>query len=151
MLCFNGEIVPQYEFSVSLKVTHPEMKASDISEKLSMQPEMCSDVGADRKSRNGRLLGGVYDCTIWSKSLSSGKIDAEEMLFEDFVSNENSSLSMHQTFFKEVREAGGSIEYFVGWFSAGSINMNLVLEPELMQETSALGLSIVLCAYPDNE
>ena len=143
--------MPQYEFSVSLKVIHPEMKASDISEKLSMQPEMYSDVGADRKSRNGRLLGGVYESTIWSKSLSSGKIDAEEMLFEDFVSKQNSSLSIHQEFFKDVREAGGSIEYFVGWFGSGSINMNIVLEPELMQKTSVLGVSIVLCAYPDNE
>jgi len=143
--------VPQYEFSVSLKVMHPEMKASAISEKLSMQPEMYSDVGADRKSRDGRLLGGVYESTIWSKSLSSGKIDAEEMIFEDFVSDQNSNLSMHQKFFKDVREAGGSIEYFVGWFSSGSINMNIVLEPELMQKTSALGVAIVLCAYPDNE
>ena len=143
--------MPQYEFSVSLKVMHPEMKASAISEKLSMQPEMYSDVGADRKSRDGRLLGGVYESTIWSKSLSSGKIDAEEMIFEDFVSDQNSNLSMHQKFFKDVREAGGSIEYFVGWFSSGSINMNIVLEPELMQKTSALGVAIVLCAYPDNE
>jgi len=127
------------------------MKASTISERLSMQPEMCSDVGADRKSKGGRLLGGVYESTIWSKSLSSGKIDAEEMLFEDFVSDQNFSLSKHQKFFKDVRETGGSIEYFVGWFSSGSINMNIVFEPELMQKTSALGVTIVLCAYPDNE
>ncbi len=143
--------MPQYEFSVSLKIVHPEMKSSAISEKLSMQSEIFNDVGAERKSGDGRLLGAAYESTIWSKSLSGGKVDAEEMLFEDFVSNQNSNLSIHQKFFKEVREAGGSVEYFIGWFSSGSINMNIVLEPELMQKTSALGVAIVLCAYPDNE
>jgi len=143
--------VPQYEFSVSLKIVHPRIQASIISGKLSMEPEICSNVGANRVSPTGVLLGGVYEKTIWSKSLTEGKVDAEDMLFEEFVAIQNSSLSTHQNFFNEVRKAGGSIEYFVGWFSSGSINMNIVLSPELMKNTSELGVTIVICAYPDDE
>ena len=143
--------MPQYEFSVSLKVVHPEMKASYISDQLSMEPEIYSDAGTDRVSKSGKLLGGVYESTVWSNDLSGGKIDAEEMLFEDFISTQNAGLSDHQRFFNEVRKTGGVVEYFVGWFSSESINMNIVLEPDLMRKTSELGVSIVMCAYPDNE
>ena len=143
--------MPQYEFRVSLKIVHPTLQASAISEKLSVDPEIYSNVGTDRVSPTGTLLGGVYDHTIWSRSLTADKIDAEDMLFEEFIEMQNSKLSAHRNFFNEVRKVGGSVEYFVGWFSSGSINMNIALSSELMKSTSELSVAIVFCAYPDSD
>lgn len=144
--------MPQYEFTVSLKVVHPKMKVEYISEYLSMNPDAQYDVGSERVSKAGRPLGGTYECTLWNKDLCHGnKLDAEETLFEEFVKEQNLVLAKYRDFFKEVCETGGCVEYFVGWFSSGSINMSIVFDPELMQSTSELNISIVLCAYPDNE
>lgn len=94
------------------------MNASNISKWLSMKSYQYSDVGTDRVSKNGKLLGGIYENTVWSKSLTREKIDAEDMLFENFV----------------------------GWFSSGSINMNSVLESNLMQKTSELDMKGFSCS-----
>lgn len=128
------------------------MSTAYISECLSMLPTNSYEVGSPRIAINGRLLGGVHKHSFWSIDLSGKeKLDAEDITFEEFISKTNDSLVEHQEFFKDVRRTGGEIEYFVGWFSNGSINMNIVLDTQLMKSTSDLGISIVLCAYPDHE
>jgi hypothetical protein len=127
------------------------MKASDISAGLFQKPTDWHDAGTDRVSKNGRKLGGTYDESLWSLNLTGEeKIDAEDTIFEEFIASKNLEFSKHKGFLKAVIETGGSIEYFVGWFSEGSINMNIILEPYLMKATSELGIAIVLCAYPEN-
>ncbi|ASP37842.1 hypothetical protein CHH28_03755 [Bacterioplanes sanyensis] len=64
----------------------------------------------------------------------------------------NMELSAYKSFFYDFVQSGGSIDYFIGWFSTGSLNMKLLLDADLMQRTAELGINIVLCAYPcDNE
>ena len=117
-----------------------------------MKPDRYHDVGNDRVAESGRPLGGTYERSLCCYDLYQGKkIDAEEILFEEFIVKTNNSLVKHKSFFKEVRESGGKVDYFVGWFSNGSCNMNIYLDDNLMKLTSELGISIVLCAYPDPE
>jgi len=128
------------------------MKSSHISKVLSVQPEMWHDVGTERVTKNGRKLGGTYEESLVSIDLCKGKkINAEDILFEEFIANQNKEFSKHSDFFTKVCETGGTLEYFVGWFSEGSINMNIFLDASLMKATSELGVSIVLCAYPEDE
>lgn len=140
--------MPQYEFNVSLRISHPEMKAAWITEKLSITPDYSYDVGSDRVSVKGRPLGGKHDMTGWMRYLTDGKMDAEDQLFEDFISEQNLKLSAHKGFFFDVTKAGGEVQYFVGWFSTGTINMSLVLSTDLMRSTADLGIGIIMCAYP---
>lgn len=108
--------MPQYEYSVSLRVIHPELKASEISDYLSMKPSKSYDVGSERKAKNGRPLGGLYKESLWSRDLSLGKkIDAEEKEFDEFIAEQNFLFLEYKDFFKKVRATGGEVEYFVGW------------------------------------
>ena len=144
--------MPTYEYVASLRVLHPNMSSYQISDGLKLEPTKWRDVGTERMAKNGRKLGGVYKESLWSLNLcNSGKIDANELQFEDFVARQNKVLSKHHEFLKIVRDTGGSIEYFVGWYGNGGVNMDIVLDPKLMKSTSELGISIVLCAYPGTD
>jgi hypothetical protein len=143
--------VPDYKFCVSLNISHPNMEVNDISEQLSLQPTSSHDVGDLRVTKRGRLLGGSYEDMRWSLDLCDGnKLDAEDVLFEDYISSKNESFERNKSFFNEIRSSGGTIEYFVGWFSVDSTNMNIYLEPSLLKSTSELAISIVLCAYSES-
>jgi len=142
--------LPQYEFCVSLKISHPNIKAQEITKRLDLEPTCSHDVGDIRVTPKGRVLKGVYEDTYWSLDLCDNKkIDAGDVLFEEFIEQQNKKLAVNRAFFEEIRTCGGVVEYFVGWFSRGSINMNIFLEPNLMKSTAELNISIVLCAYPD--
>ena len=143
--------MPDYKFCVSLNISHPNMEVKTISEQLSLQPNSSHDVGDLRVTKHGRLLGGIYEDMRWSLDLCDGnRLDAEAVLFEDFISLKNVEFERHKSFFNEIRSSGGTIDYFVGWFSVDSINMNIYLEPSLLKSTADLDIAIVLCAYPDN-
>ncbi len=143
--------MPDYKFSVSLQISHPQVDAKTISDTLSLSPTNSHDTGDLRVTKNGRLLGGSYEDMFWNLDLCDGKrIDAEDVLFEEFIAQKNAKLEKHKDFFNKLRATGGVIEYFVGWFSVDSINMSIYLEPPLLKNTADLGISIVLCAYPEN-
>jgi hypothetical protein len=127
------------------------MEVKTITEHLSLQPETSHDLGDLRVTKHGRLLGGSYEEMYWSFDLCEGKrIDADEILFEDFIALKNSEFKIHKEFFNGIRATGGIIEYFVGWFSVDSINMNIFLDPPLLKSTADLDISIALCAYPED-
>ncbi len=143
--------MPDYKFCVSLNISHPKMEVETISENLSLQPEASHDVGDLRITKHGRLLGGSYEEMYWSFDLCEGRrIDADEILFEDFIAIKNNEFNKHKALFNDIRATGGTIEYFVGWFSVDSINMNIFLDPPILKSTADLDISIVLCAYPED-
>ena len=143
--------MPDYKFCVSLNISHPKMEVKTISEQLSLQPETSHDVGDLRVTKHGRLLGGSYEEMYWSFDLCEGKrLDADDILFEEFIVQKNTELEKHQALFNEIRSTGGAIDYFVGWFSVDSINMNIYLEPQLLKSIADLDISITLCAYPED-
>jgi len=144
--------MPDYKFCVSLSITHPSYNAEEISKALGLSPTMARNVGEPRVSKNGSLLGGTNKETFWKVNLhSENKIHSDQELMESFISRENKKLEVHKQYFGELIESGGYIEYFIGWFSEGSINMNVTLEPKLLKETADLNITIGLAAYPYEE
>ncbi len=143
--------MPDYKFCVSLKISHPEMEPENISKELNLIPHIANKVGEPRITPNGRRLKANYESMFWTFDFCSGKgLDAEDVLFEEFIAARNNELAKHRSFFESLKETGGTVEYFVGWFSVDSINMNIYLDPPVLQSTADLGISIVLCAYPSN-
>lgn len=141
--------MPDYTFCVSLKISHPEIEPEDISKELNLKPHIAHKLGEPRITPNGRRLKGNYESMFWTFDFCNGeRLDAEDILFEEFIAARNSELAKHKSFFESLRESGGTIEYFVGWFSVDSINMNIYLDPPVLKSTADLSISIVLCAYP---
>jgi len=141
--------VPDYKFCVSLHISHPEINTKTISKELNLTPHKTHDIGEPRITPKGKRLNGNYENTFWSLDLCDGKrLDAEEILFEDFISVQNNKLKRYRGFFEKLRKSGGTVDYFIGWFSVDRINMNIYLEPSVLKSTAELNISLVLCAYP---
>jgi hypothetical protein len=141
--------VPDYKFCVSLNISHPDIEPGKISEEVDLQPHQAHKKGEPRYTPKGRRLNGNYESMFWRHDFADGeKLDSSDILFEEFIEARNIELSHHKAFFQNLRKSGGTIDYFVGWFSVDSINMNIYLDPPVLKSTADLGVSIVLCAYP---
>lgn len=142
--------MPDYDFTVSLNITHPTMEVDEVVEALSRNPEPSHNKGDLRIARNGRLLGGCFEEMFCRFDLCGGRnISSEEMLFEEFLKNKNNELAKYKDFFESIISTGGKVEYFVGWFSVDSVNMNIYFEPSLLKDIADLGITLALHAYPD--
>ena len=144
--------MPDYNFCVSLSVTHPTIDPAEISEKLGLSPAVERKVGDPRISRKGKLLGGDNKESFWRVNLhEEERLNSNEIYLEDFLSKKNEGLIIYKDYFKSLVDTGGYIEYFIGWFSVGSINMNITLEPKLLASTAELYISIGVAAYPNDD
>jgi hypothetical protein len=143
--------MPNYQYRVSLKLTHPSMHASAITQALSLAPDYKANIGEKRISARGRELSGANPATLWWKELSDNRLHAEQILLEDFLLTMNMELSAHKSFFYDFVQSGGSVDYFIGWFSTSSLNMSLLLDADLIQRTAELGINILLCAYTSDD
>ena len=54
-------------------------------------------------------------------------------------------LQSHQHFFRHIRDGGGRVEFYVGWFSIG--NTSDIFTCALMQKLHTLGIDLLLDIY----
>ena len=80
---------------------------------------------------------------------SRKKVGSKPIFIEDFLSKQNKRFKSHEKYFLTLIESGGYIEYFIGWFGTGNINMSISLTPELLHSIASLHFSVGLCAYPE--
>ena len=142
--------MPDYNYCVALSITHPTLDPSDITEALGTKATRSRKFGEPRVSTKGKLLKGVNKESFWSLDLHKEKrLQASSIYLEDFISEQNVRFKEHEVFFGNLLKSGGYIEYFIGWFSTGNINMCITLSPELLLETAELHISVGICAYPE--
>ncbi|WP_299022680.1 DUF4279 domain-containing protein [uncultured Photobacterium sp.] len=142
--------MPDYSYCVSLSISHPTVDTNEISEKLNVTPSIVRNIGEPRLSYSGKLLGGVNKESFWRLGLHDEKrLHSSQVLMEDFIAKQNERFQSNKEYFEELYRSGGYIEYFIGWFSEGSINMSVRFEPDLLKSTAELYISIGLDAYPE--
>jgi len=142
--------MPDYRFSISLRVKHPEIDPGEISRRLNIEPFRKWKHGDQGVTPKGTLLEGKYKETYWAANMHSEKrISSEVMTIEECIKNLNTRLEQFSMYFSDIVSSGGSVEYFVGWFSAD--NVGIYLSPGLMKQTSDLCISIGIAAYVGEE
>ena len=139
-----------YEYCVSLRVTHPDIDPNKITKALGIKPFRSWRAGEPRVSPKGTPLEGVSKESFWAAHTHKEKrLLSENIYLEDYISQFNKRLQPYASFFEELVNSGGYIEYFVGWFSEN--NVGATFEPSLMKETSALNIAIGLDVYVSEE
>ncbi len=134
-----------FEYKVSLRLEHPSIDPEQISEKLSMPPDISWKAGSRRISPKGKPLEGVYEKTYWSCALEH----PAGLGLADFLANFTAGLATHKPFFKWIRTGGGRSEYFVGWFSNG--NSGEMLSFDLLGKLSDLCIDLSLDVYASTD
>ena len=142
--------MPDYQFCVSLSITHPTVNPNEITGILDIKPSKIQTVGEPRISYKGESLEGLNKESFWRADLHQEKrLHSNDIYLEDFLAKQNEKIKIHKEYLNSLVESGGYIEYFIGWFSEGTINMSATFTPDLLQSTADLNISIGLDVYPD--
>jgi hypothetical protein len=131
-------------YSLSLRIWHPRTAPTMISDQLGLSPTHQWAAGSIRTTPAGTPLSGRHDSTYWSARLRAGR---GETLVEA-LEQTNARLTAHADFLQAILEAGGRIEYFVGWFAES--NTGFVLPSQLLASTSELGIDLAFDIYGPN-
>jgi len=138
-----------YEFCVSLSITHPDITPDEITEVLNITPSGSHIRGEPRVSPKGVRVGGVYEDNFWrAKMHLEDRLASPENFLEDYLSKINGELSVHKSYFSGLVKSGGYIEYFIGWFERDH-NLMATLSPELLRTTGELHIAIGIDAYTE--
>lgn len=106
------------------------------------QPGTAWMVGERRTTPKGDLLDGRHSWSYWASPFTPPD-DSDLMAF---VGRTVEELKPHVTFFRHLRDTGGSVEFFVGLFADG-VNIGMILPHDLMAELGAMGIDLALDIY----
>ena len=132
----------QFRSRISLRLRHPTMGPADISAALGMKPQFEWKVGEKRTTPNGEPLAGVNTVTYWC----SEGIETEGLDLADTLRSRLAALEACGRFLKDFVSTGGTIDYFISWFTNG-LNTGATLDWELLRRLSALQIDLDLDVY----
>jgi len=131
-----------FRYRFSLRLRHPTMDPKDISSALGMKPHFQWMAGKGRTTPKGDPLEGVNAVTYWC----SEGIEGEGFDLAGSLSSHLLALEARRPFFADFVLTGGSIDYFVAWFTDG-LNTGATLPWQLLKRLSDLRIDLDLDVY----
>jgi hypothetical protein len=140
-----------YEFSISLRLTHPTEDLASIYAKINTEPGFIPrqiwKVGSQRRGQQGQELEGTYDKSYcYFDLLTSPQKSTVESLSEAIEKNLE-LLEPFRSVLREHVESGGDSEFFVGLYIDS--NSGETFYPDLMQKMAEFKIKLSIDIYPD--
>lgn len=133
-----------YDYSISLRIWHPNMNPEYISSTLKVEPTHSKKAGDERSTPKGKPLPGINEETYFSYSIHTSK----KLLLEEAIEAHLADLAKHKQFIEEILDSGGRLSYFIGMYLEG--NAGLALTHSLLKKVSDLGIGLDLDIYPSD-
>jgi hypothetical protein len=140
-----------YEYSVVMRIRHPSLNLTKISERLTrslpgMIPGRLCNVGEERITPKGQKLEGVYKDSwfvfSFSEDIHSSKAKSLTVALYDFLER----LEPCEDLFHQLAESGGNAEFFIGLFIDENSGLNF--DPDLLRKLGELNIELGLDIYP---
>lgn len=137
----------QYEFTMSLRIRHPDVEPADITSALGIEPEHSWRAGEPRRNASGQALEGAYRESYWM-----GRLMAEPRLASDDVSVESevlrtlAQLRKSFTFLSGLKLEGAVTELLVSIFVRGDFRLEFL--PESLALLGRLGFTVSFDIQP---
>jgi Domain of unknown function (DUF4279) len=139
--------VQNYQFSVRLRIWHPNIDPEFISRQLDMQPCRSAKVGQPRATPNGTVLGGTYPHSYWcADPFNYGEYSSTDEAMEDVLASILEQLQPKKEFFSKLITEGGRLVLCISSFSAR--NYTLEVPPALMLQCADLGFTLAHDVFP---
>jgi hypothetical protein len=121
---------------------------AEITSALGIVPTRTWLAGDPRTTPNGTPLEGRYHESYWtSGDLTNGEWPGRSLA--DSMDGLLDRLVPHQDFFRSVRDANGTVEFFVGWFFEG--NSGDIFKCGVLARMADLGIDLSLDIYPPDQ
>lgn len=137
----------EYEFTISLRLRHPSIDPSEITQTLGIMPQHSWKAGEPRRDPGGGTLEGVYRESYWMGRLiqepaqSPAHVSLESVLLQTLA-----HLRRSHGFLERLDADGGIAELHVSLFAPE--DFQLELSAQSLALLGRLGLAIALDFHP---
>jgi hypothetical protein len=139
--------VNPYEYSISLRVFHPNLDPLAITHEMGLDPKRAWKAGDPRLTPKGTPLEGIYRESYWLTQLvPNGEGSSKNLPLEVKLDELVKQLDSSREFFARIRTEGGRVEFFIGMFGLQSFGFEL--SPLLLGSVESLGLALHFDIYP---
>jgi Domain of unknown function (DUF4279) len=137
----------EYEFTVSLRLRHPAIDPSRITQTLGIEPQHTWKAGDPRRDPAGGALEGVYRESYWmgrlmdEPQLSSARVSVETVLLQNLT-----HLRRSHDFLQQLHAEGGVAELHVTLYAREAFRLEL--SEESLGLLGRLGFAVALDVHP---
>lgn len=132
-----------YEFTISLRIRHPDIAPSEITSALGIEPQHMWKSGDCRLGSTGESLEGRYRESYWmGRLMDEPQLSSERMSVEGVLLQKLTQLGRSQEFLSRLSETGGVAELHISMFARK--NFRLELSPRALASLGRLALGIAL-------
>jgi hypothetical protein len=134
-----------YEFTISLRIRHPQIDPNKITEALSLQPQHSWKAGASRQTSTGG--GGEHRDSYWmARLMDEPLLTTPEISFESVLVRTITQLRRAQAFLEQLHAEGAISELSISLFARK--NFRLELSPDTMTLMGRMGLAVAFEVQP---
>jgi hypothetical protein len=135
----------RFGYSVALRVKHPHLDPTAISNELGLVPTTSWKVGDPRQTPKGATLEGVRKETYCSFDFGRGEDGELAQCLLEAVG----ALTPQRIFLREIRSTGGSMYFYVFWYPNGDTGE--MFEIDLLMNMADLGIGLGINVYDDRD
>lgn len=137
-----------FKFEITLRVVHPSIDPTEITQKLSMSPSYAHMVGQNRMTPKGNPLPGINRNSLWSFRVG-GRSLGEQGTVPELIREMNEKLWPSRDYLSAIRDSGGSIDYSIGWFT--DFNSGEVFDWALLKQCADLRIDLFFDVYGNED
>lgn len=137
----------EYEFTVSLRIRHPSIEPSRITETLGIEPQHTWKAGDPRRDPAGGDRTGLYRESYWmGRLMDEPQLSSEQLSIESVLLQTLTQLRRSQSFLEQLSADGGIAELCISLFARE--NFRLDLSADSLALLGRLGLAVSLEVQP---
>lgn len=138
-----GGSMSEYEFTISLRLRHPNIDPARITQTLGIEPQHTWRAGDPRLGPAGGALEGVYRESYWmGRLMEEPQLSSERLSVESVLLQTLAHLRRSQNFLEQLDAEGGVAELHISMFTRADFRLELSA-PSLML-LGRLGLAVAL-------
>jgi hypothetical protein len=136
-----------YEFTMSLRIRHPDMDPAVITRTLGLQPQHAWRAGTERKSSAGDSVNGTNRDSYWMCGLmAEPKLASEQVGVESELQQALGTLRRSFEFLQSLQANGGTTEVYVSIFAREEFRIELLAEVAAL--LGRLGITMAIEVKP---
>lgn len=137
----------EYEFTISLRLRHPAIDPSRITQALGIEPQHTWKAGDPRRDPAGGALAGAYRESYWMGGLMDGpQLSSTRLSVESVLLQTLAHLRRSHDFLEQLHAEGGVAELHVSLYARE--DFRLELSAQTLGLLGRLGLAVALDVHP---
>jgi len=115
-----------YEFTMSLRIRHPDIDPAQISTTLGLQAQHSWSAGEARRDTGGSALSGTYRESFWvCELMSTPELSSDQLSVESELQRVLGTLRRSVDFLQSLHESGGATEIYISIFAREEFRIEL--------------------------